>query len=1636
VLVQADPRFNNYDTFLSSDYFLDKLGYDPSRVQRRLGDGLYEQQLIANQLVALVGAQRLVGYGDNQGQYRALLDAGATFAKTYNLALGVSLSPTQMATLTSDIVLLVETTVQTPSGPQTVLAPRVYLTKAAAGDLTSGGAIIAGRDIQLRASDSLTNAGVIRASASGTLVGGTIVNSGRLDLGNRGIVSATGDLIDRGGAITGGDLTLAAGRDLTLAPVATTRTVATRYYGGRSDQQVSLTTTTTNRGSDIAATGNLDLLAGRTLSVTGATAAAGGNLVASAGQTIAIDSATDSGTSFAVGREGKTLFTQTQTERSNVLSDLRAGGNVTLATPSALAVNGGTVTAGRALAVDAGSIGVTGVVDSAQLQRDTQKTSGGFLSSTKTTTAYNGTDQSVVASTLSGDTVALRSTGDTRIAGSNVVADNGVSIAAGGAIDVGTLTATDTEAQSTRVKKSGLSIGGGGLFLGVSKNRNDVNTTSITNTGSLIGSTAGDVTLDAGRALTVTGSQVTGTGLTRLTGESVAIRNATDVTTTDTLNKSSSIGISVGAQSPVLSGLQGVRDSGRILGNANTNARTSAVAGLAGGLAAYNAADALKGGVTNLAAVGVSFGVSSSKATSSTRDETNVASRIAGNDVAIAARGAGAASTIAVQGSEVTAARNLSLTAPGAITLTSGTETDTLAQQNKSSGFSVGVQLGLSGGVTPNASFNAGKGSASGTDLRHVESVLSAGDAVSIATPDALTLRGAQVIGNRVNVNAGSLAIVSEQDRATYAERQRSLGLSVSPGSVAGNLNAGRQSGDFASVREQSGIYAGQGGYGITVAGNTNLVGGVIASDATAAQNRLTTGTLTASDLANREQYKASSLTIGGGIGGVGKNANGEARAPGTPGSALPGIRTGIGTISATPPVALGASGKQSGTTYSAIAPGTIDITSGDTASRAVAATIGRDTTGANVGALTQQYDANKREEIALGFAAATQLSNQTGTFLSEQGRKADQWTKDHPDATPSNNPYETWMAGGVGRLVLTALSGAAGSNVTGSLGGLVQASAVNVLQGLGAQQVKQLIDAAPVGGYGSVAGREATRGALQALTACAGSIAGGSGGCGGAALGAAASVVLNNLLSTGVSTATDASGKPLSASDQQARSNLVATIVAAVAAGAGLDVNAATTAASIETTNNATTRTRYGAVCVAGTTSGCSTMTVQQMLAGNRENWAPVLESIAKALGSDDSGAIAAIYTQLSSNAAATGRAITDAQIASGVAAYQDRQAGSDPLSVALNGVPSDVLPGVKSDLTSLAQSASVDDPLTRLGAWAVSGLSTGKQADLLVTTVTGLETYRQAGIGIGSGLKSSAVGAVQGIYGLGQLAYDSSLVGQLLNPGAAARDTAAIANGLSNLPKAVASGIDNCLVNNATTACTAGATQGLVAVGGGPAAEFAAGRIGGLAGDARGLVAARITAAQDEAARVAALRKAAAEGNSISARAEAEVGLNLPVGSFQREIVSSQPFVSPSGIAIAPTPGVTTTILGRFPTDLNSVINDTLAYPKTAEFGANPGGYNVLNLPSNGAKGLDTFYKTPDQFWTEYNQPFLDAAVARGDEMILATRPTAAELVDGKTGKLTGFGREFQYLIDKGYKYDPASSKMVKVGKTAGGK
>ncbi len=122
-------------------------------------------------------------------------------------------------------------------------------------------------------------------------------------------------------------------------------------------------------------------------------------------------------------------------------------------------------------------------------------------------------------------------------------------------------------------------------------------------------------------------------------------------------------------------------------------------------------------------------------------------------------------------------------------------------------------------------------------------------------------------------------------------------------------------------------------------------------------------------------------------------------------------------------------------------------------------------------------------------------------------------------------------------------------------------------------------------------------------------------------------------------------------------------------------------------------------------------------------------------------------------------------------------------------------------------------------------------------------------------------------------------------------------------------------------------------------------------------------------------------------------------------------------SGVSITSTPGKTTTVLGRYKNDTKAIIGE-LGLPKSIDFDGNPGGFNMLNTP-------DDLYITPNQFWNEYNKPFLDKAIARGDEIFMAT-PINNKTMYVKNGSaLTGYGREYYYLLGHGYIY--VDGKMI---------
>ncbi|EMZ6987424.1 hypothetical protein ABE198_000128 [Listeria monocytogenes] len=133
---------------------------------------------------------------------------------------------------------------------------------------------------------------------------------------------------------------------------------------------------------------------------------------------------------------------------------------------------------------------------------------------------------------------------------------------------------------------------------------------------------------------------------------------------------------------------------------------------------------------------------------------------------------------------------------------------------------------------------------------------------------------------------------------------------------------------------------------------------------------------------------------------------------------------------------------------------------------------------------------------------------------------------------------------------------------------------------------------------------------------------------------------------------------------------------------------------------------------------------------------------------------------------------------------------------------------------------------------------------------------------------------------------------------------------------------------------------------------------------------------------------------------------------------------YLPTSGIKLKTSPWETTTVLGTFKDDTKYVLEE-LGNIKSTDFSMKKNRFNLLNTP-------DDLYKTPNQFWAEYNQPWLDKVIARNDDVILSTEPIEDNLyrINRDTGlkELTGFGKEYNYLLEHGYKYDSKSSKMIK--------
>lgn len=245
----------------------------------------------------------------------------------------------------------------------------------------------------------------------------------------------------------------------------------------------------------------------------------------------------------------------------------------------------------------------------------------------------------------------------------------------------------------------------------------------------------------------------------------------------------------------------------------------------------------------------------------------------------------------------------------------------------------IGLNFGGSNsGFTVNASANKGKGSESGNGVTHTETTLNAGNNLNIVSGRDTTLTGAQLTGDKVTMDVGrNLTLTSEQDSDNYDSKQQNVsgGVSVGTGGSASiNLSRDKMHSTYDSVKEQTGIFAGKGGFDITVGGHTQLNGSVIGSTADAGKNRLDTGTLGFGDIENRADYRVEHQSVGMSTGG---NTGGQF----------------VGNMANSLLVGVNGKGSDSSTTKSAVSDGSIVIRDKDKQTQNVA-DLSRDVEHAN----------------------------------------------------------------------------------------------------------------------------------------------------------------------------------------------------------------------------------------------------------------------------------------------------------------------------------------------------------------------------------------------------------------------------------------------------------------------------------------------------------------------------------------------------------------------------------------------------------------------------------------------------------------------------------------------------------------
>ncbi|EML2806870.1 contact-dependent inhibition toxin CdiA [Enterobacter roggenkampii] len=779
----------------------------------------------------------------------------------------------------------------------------------------------------------------------------------------------------------GGSAGLSAGNDLNLNAAQTSES---SRKGKSESHSTGLDRTTISAGD------NLVLKAGQDINAQAAALAAEKSVGLQAGRDVNLAAEeTTQGDSYKSGK--KTVINESVRQQG---TEIASGANTQILAGRDVTTEAAQVTAKGDIGVAAGrDVTLNTATESDYHYKEQTKTKKGFLSKKTTHTIEENSATRESGSLLSGDNVQVVAGNNLLVNGSAVAGDGDVKLKAGNNVDIVAATNSDTSWRFKEEKKSGLMGSGGiGFTIGSSKSTQDLREKGTTQSQSFstVGSTGGSVDIAAGNQLHVGGADLVAGKNMALTGDSVTIEPGHDRLTSDQTFKQKSSGLTIALSGAVgdavntaASTAMAVKDQsdGRLAALQATKAALSGVQAVQ----ANRLAEAANGSdPTNNGAFGVmaSIGGQSSKSTShSEQDKTTGSTLNAGGNLAITATGQGNAANsgdITVAGSQLKAGKDLTLNAAQDINLTSAADTNKLTGSNSSKGGSIGIGItaGPNGaGITVSASVNAARGSEKGNGTSWNETTLDAGQNVNLTSGRDTVLKGAQVNGDKVTADVGrDLTLSSLQDSDKYNSKQQSMNAGASytwgAGSGSGSFSISRDKmkSNYDSVQEQTGIFAGKGGFDINVGNHTQLDGAVIASRADADKNRLETGTLGFTDINNKAEYKVEHQGVGFSSGaGVAGNL--------------------VSNMASTMLAGMGGSGHAEGTTQSAVADGAIIVRDQANQKQDVS-TLSRDTDHAN-GSIDPIFNKEKEQKRLQTAQMIGEIGNQVADIARTNGKIA-----------------------------------------------------------------------------------------------------------------------------------------------------------------------------------------------------------------------------------------------------------------------------------------------------------------------------------------------------------------------------------------------------------------------------------------------------------------------------------------------------------------------------------------------------------------------------------------------------------------------------------------------------------------------